>query len=329
LHDRVFELIWKLYYYRAYLEYYCKSYQLARQESADIYYAIDLATLPGAWVCKVLRGGKLLYDSRELWLDYKLPPRSKMNRLFVKRCESFLIRRTDANVAAGVSAGKELSRRYSIPQPVVLLNVPEYRPFEHSTVFRDKLGIPAGQRVLLCMGTLRPDLGIEQAIYSLNYLSNCSLVIFGFGLESYLSELKKVIRNEGLAERVYFSPGVPWDEVTRYAMSADVGLVLQQNVGLSYYYVSPCKLFESIVAGLPIVGSNLPDLKMYIEGYNIGVTCDQTNPREIADAINHILSDDKRYSEMKKNALEAAKILNWDNESSKLIALCEKLSRRR
>jgi len=125
---------------------------------------------------------------------------------------------------------------------------------------------------------------------------------------------------------VHFFDAVPYDEVTRYAMSADIGLVLHKNICLNYYYASPNKLFECMAAGLPVVGSNFPDRKKYIEGYNLGVTCDPESPEEIAEAINYTLSDETRYNEMRKNALEAAKIFNWENESRKLVTLYQGLS---
>ena len=130
------------YRYLSYLDYYYRSYRLARQEPADVYHAHDLVTLPVAWLCSRLTGGKLVYDSHELWLDYPGRQRSRFNRFIVQRIESFLIRRTDANIAPGESVGQELSRRYHMV-PTVILNVPYYRPFQRSTVFRDELGIPA------------------------------------------------------------------------------------------------------------------------------------------------------------------------------------------
>jgi glycosyltransferase involved in cell wall biosynthesis len=312
--------------YLRYLNYYYCSFQMARREPAAVYHAHDLVTLPVAWLCSRLAKGKLVYDSRELWLDRPEKQRSRFNTFLVRRIESFLIRCTDANIIFGESAGKVLTDRYNIVTPAVILNVPPYYPFHHSTVFRDKLRIPTGERIVLYMGRISYGRGVEQAIQSIRYSSNCSLVVFGFGPDQYISSLKELIENEGVTDRVYFFDAVPFDEVTRYAMSADVGLVLHKNVCLNYYYVSPNKLFECMAAGLPVVGSNFPDLKMFIEGYNLGVTCDPDNPKEIADAIDYILSDEDRYNEMRKNALEAAKIFNWENESKKLLALYEGLN---
>ncbi len=317
------------YIYLAYLFYYWRSFRLARKEPADVYHANDLVTMPVAWLCSRLTGGKLVYDSHELWLDRpRLRKRSRLNRFIVHRIESFFIHHTDANIIAGESSSKALSERYNIGPPIVIMNVPYYHPFERSTVFRDKLGISAEERIILYMGKISWGRGIESGIQSLKHLSQVSCVVFGSGLDSYVAELKVFIEDKGLADRVYFFGEVPFDEVTRHAMSADIGLVLHQNIGLNYYYVSPNKLFECMAAGLPVVGSNFPDLKKYIEGYNLGVTCDPESPKDIAEAIDYILSDETRYNEMRKNALEAAKVFNWENESKKLVALYDGLGQK-
>ena len=323
-------LVYSAYTYSVYVDYYMRSFCVARKERADVYHAHDLVTLPVAWLCSRVTGGKLVYDAHELWLDRgRLPKRSRLNKSLVQRIESFFIRRTDVNIMAGVSSGDLLSRRYHVPPLTVILNVPFYHPYERSTLLRDRLGIPMEEKIVLFMGRIDESRGIEEGIQSLKYLRGCSLVIFGFGPDLFAAELKKLIKKEGLTDRVYFFAAVPFDEVTQTAMSADVGLVLHQNIDLNFYYVTPCKLFDCMAAGLPVVGSNFPDLKRYIEGYNVGVTCDPTNPREIADAINYIISDENRYNEMKKNALEAAKIFNWENEGKKLVALYKELSPRR
>jgi len=320
-------LVYSAYTYLVYVDYYMRSFCVARKERADVYHAHDLVTLPVAWLCSRLTGGKLVYDAHELWPDRgRVPKRSRVNTFLVRRLESFLIRRTDANIMAGVSSGELLSRRYHIPEPTVILNTPSYRPYQHSNLFRKRLGIPDEDKVLLFEGRLDVNRGIEECIRSLKYLKHCRLVMLGFGPDLYISGLKSLIEREGSVGRVYFFGAVPFDEVTRTAMSADVGLIVPQNAGLNFYYASPNKLFDYMAAGLPVVGCNFPDLKKFIEGYNIGLTCDPTNPKEIADAINYILSDENRYNEMKKNALEAAKIFNWENESKKLLALYEGLS---
>ncbi|GAI30768.1 unnamed protein product, partial [marine sediment metagenome] len=46
----------------------------------------------------------------------------------------------------------------------------------------------------------------------------------------------------------------------------------------------------------------------------------------IAEAINGVLTDEKRYDTMRRNALEAAGIFNWEMESRKLLEIYRRLS---
>jgi glycosyltransferase involved in cell wall biosynthesis len=314
--------IYRILIHALYLEYYLRSFLLIRRSPANVYHAHDLVTLPVAWVCSRITKGKLIYDAHELWLDQsRIPPRSRIEKFLEKQIESFLIRRTDANIMAGISSARELCRRYSIPDMTVILNAPRYRPFKRSNVIREELSIPDSQKVLIYIGGWSIHRGLEEMIQSLTLLPNCHLVMLGWGTDSYVSSLKALMQSCNVTDRVHLHPPVPKDDVTQYAMSADVGLILYHNTELNLYYCSPNKLFESMGAGLPTVASNFPDLKHFVEGYHFGVTCNPESPQDIARAVNDILSSPERQSQMRANALEAAKIFNWENEEKKLLAI--------
>ena len=131
-----------------------------------------------------------------------------------------------------------------------------------------------------------------------------------------------------LQDRVLFIEPVPADQVVSYIASASLGVASFQLTSLNNYYATPNKLFEYIHAGLPVVGSDFPELKRVIEGYKIGRTFNAEDPEDIATAINLVLADDEEYQAMRRNVSEAAKIFNWENESRKLVALYEGLSDR-
>lgn len=308
--------------YLRYLEYYWRAFRVAAREPADVYHTHDLMTLPVGWMLKRVTGGRLVYDCHELWLDRnRMPKRSRLNRFLVGRIESFLIRRTDANMVVSDSIAAELATRYRIPKPAVVVNAPDYRPVERSNLLREQIGIPAEDRIVLYVGFITFNRGLEELIRSLRYLNACAVVLMGYGDGGYLAGLKKLIADEGLDGKVHFFGPVPHEEVTRYAASADVGVATIRNACLSYYYCSPNKVFEYVAAGLPVVGSNFPDLKRVIEGHRLGVVVDPESPQGIATAIEYILSDKSRYEEMRKNALEAAKSYNWQSESEKLLLI--------
>lgn len=311
-----------LYSYFSYIDYYWRSFWLIRQEPAEVYHAHDLMTLPVAWLLKIATKGKVLYDSHELWLDRnRYVKRSRLNKFLIRKLESFLIRRSDVTITVSESIARALAERYRVVQPTVIVNAPDYHPVERSNLLRDEIKIPTEDKVVLYIGAITFNRGLEELIESLKYLKGCSLVLMGYGEADYIYGLKRLITNEALSDRVYLFGPVPYAEVTRYAASADLGVAPIKNVCLSYYYCSPNKVFECLAAGLPVVGSNFPELKRVIEDHKVGVTFDPESPHDIARAIDYVLADRNRYEEMRRNTLEAARIYNWQNESLKLIAL--------
>jgi glycosyltransferase involved in cell wall biosynthesis len=80
------------------------------------------------------------------------------------------------------------------------------------------------------------------------------------------------------------------------------------------------------MAGIPVVASDHPEKRRIIETYQVGTTCDETDPRDIAEAINRVLNDEKAYRQMCRNAKKTTReTLNWSEEEKKLIDLYQRL----
>ena len=158
--------------------------------------------------------------------------------------------------------------------------------------------------------------------------ANIDFVALGDGrarkaLEALASEL-------GLSDRVHFPGYVPMEELLAHTASADVGLSLIQNECPSYYYTLPNKITEYVMAGLPVVASDFPEMGRIIREYQVGETVkDPGCPQEVAAAICAVLTDPERYHEMHLNAQRAARVLNWENEQEKLVALYQQIEEQR
>jgi glycosyltransferase involved in cell wall biosynthesis len=188
------------------------------------------------------------------------------------------------------------------------------------------LKIPEFNKIIIYVGNITINRGLEELIQSIVYLNHCVVVIMGRASNfAYSQKLKQLARDVAVENKVYYFGPVPFEDVTKYAASADVGVAPIKNACLSYYYCLPNKLFEYIAGGLPTVVSNFPELKRVIKEYNLGRTFNPDDPKDIAEAINYVLSDKDKYEEMKRNALQAAKVFNWENESKKLLEIYKKL----
>jgi glycosyltransferase involved in cell wall biosynthesis len=77
----------------------------------------------------------------------------------------------------------------------------------------------------------------------------------------------------------------------------------------------PNKLFEAVQAGLPVLASDLPDMRTIVDGYQVGRLFQTGRPGEVRDGISALLADLDLY---KENADRAAAELTWEHESEVL-----------
>jgi glycosyltransferase involved in cell wall biosynthesis len=287
---------------------------------ADVYHAHDLVTLPVAWAAGRLRGTRVVYDAHELFTEIgRLSPWARRP---LRWLEAFLIRRADRVITVNESIAGELSRRYGVPAPLVLLNCPRTAGRalrDGSGRLRARLGVAAGVPVALYQGMFMPHRGLENLVRAARGLRRAHVAFMGWG--PLLDPLRALAVVEGVADRVHFMEGVPLSDLLEYTSGADVGLIPYRNVGLNNYYTSPNKLFEYCVAGVPVAASRLPELVKVVEGRGIGVTFDPERPDDIAAAVNGLLDDPARLAEVRANVARAAPSFTWEGQAPRLLDL--------
>jgi glycosyltransferase involved in cell wall biosynthesis len=307
------------------LDFYDKAFKAIANEPADIYHAHDLLALPAAYKAAQRHRKKFVYDSHELYLERNtLEPINQVEKFLWRFIEGFLIGKASAVITVSESIANELAQRYRAKTPTLIMNTPsQKRDFfkGEDKNLRTLLGVSDEYYLLLYSGSRTFNRGLEKAIESLIYLPKCHLVLMGYGTEQYNKKLQTLAEEVGVRSRVSFFGPVPPEEVTAYAASADLGIAPIENVCLSYYYCSPNKLFEYIIAGIPVVASNFPEMKKIIEKFEIGCTFDPSEPKNIAEAVLHMLEEPEKLQRMKQNTAAVSKVYNWENESKKLLEL--------
>jgi glycosyltransferase involved in cell wall biosynthesis len=136
-----------------------------------------------------------------------------------------------------------------------------------------------------------------------------------------------VHRQLGLDGRVFLLSPVPSERLPEVTVSADVGLILFGNTCLNHYYSLPNKLYEYMMAGLPIIASDLPEMRRVIGECRCGVLINSRQPEAIADAIVRMTSSTPEMKAMGKRGREAAlHRYNWSVQAKKLLELYAGLS---
>ena len=299
------------------------AFSAAQQQPAALWIAHDLDTLPVAIRARDRMGGRVLYDSHELFIDSAL---ARGERRRWERTERHLITEADAVTTVSRSIAVVLAERYGIPEPEVVMNAPETPDVAAPVDLRRAHGIAGDARIAVYLGAIQQHRGLEPLIRAASERPDVVVVLLGPGTPSYRSELERLANALGIGDRVRFLPPVAPADIARHAAGADVGVSVIQNRFLSYYYALPNKLFDYLYAGLPVVTSDFPEMRALIERHDVGVTCDPTSPSSIAAAIDAVTVDPQRHAAFRDAARKAAPLYSWEREREKLLSLASRLT---
>lgn len=289
---------------------------------AAVWHCHDLNTLAIGVRAKRRRPGtRLVYDSHELATE-----RSRMGRWARRRAgraERRGLRHVDEAIWTERTRAEYVVRRYGIPFPTIVHNVPELLQVEQGWDLRERLGIPADQRVLLYQGSIQEYRGIEESIEAVTLLERCVLVVIGYGY--HRPALEEMVRRRGLEDRVRFFGPIPNDQLLYYTASADVGMCVIRGESLSYRWSLPNKLFEYMMAGIPVVASDFEEMGRVVREEGVGTVCDPDDPVSIAAAVRAIVDDPEAAARFRAATRVAIGRYNWDHEEQKLLALYRRL----
>ena len=304
--NRVFCLTWR-------------SFRLALRQQADVYHFHDPELLPMGVLLKLLIGARVIYDVHEdvpqqIRTKYWVPaPLRHPLAVVFNVFEKLLARAIDAVVVAteGIAA------KFRGFSPIVVHNYPDIQMLPNpSSAHRER-----EEKVLVYVGGISKLRGVFEMIRALECLTHIDglrLDLIGRFEPSALEiELQALPRSR----RVRFLGWLPWAEAWQFVQGAVGGLVLfhpAPNHGKSL----PNKLFEYMAAGLPVVASNFPLWKEIVEGNNCGLCVDPLEPKEIAKAIEYLLTHPEEARRMGENGRRAVEEkYNWAVEEEKLLAL--------
>ena len=290
---------------------------------ADVFHSHDLNTLRVGATCKSRTGALLVYDSHELQTERNRMS-EKARKAAVKE-EGTLLPSVDAMIVASPSWIEWNTKLYgSLPDPTVtLLNVPEPTSIDTTKNLHTELDIPGDRPIVIYQGSVQENRGIEPAIDAIELLDGVILVVIGYGY--HRPALESLVRSRELHDDVLFFGPVPNDELISYSASADIGLANIVNSSVSYHTSLPNKLFEYAMAGIPVVGSDSPEIGRIVAEEGIGEVCDADDPSALARAISTILDDPDPYREA---SAATSKRYNWTVEENILIDLYSTLAKR-
>ncbi len=300
--------------------------QMAQAIGDDTYHCHDQNTMLAGVLARRRNAARLIYDAHELYPHRNRPKPRRWKTFFFEIADRFFARRSDAVITVNQSIAEHLCRRYGLCNVDVVMNIPQVPTRSNGATAITSLDLRAIPRPrLFYCGNITFNRGLEEAVRALPHLPKGSLVIVGQARDNYVADLKSLAESLGVADRLYVFPPVPHEEVIGVAAQADVGLVMIKPNCLSYAYALPNKLFEYLHAGLPMVASDLPELRRIVDNEGVGLLCDHEDPISIAAAVQAITDSPMLAARVREQVVRTAQNYTWDREREKLLEVYRRL----
>lgn len=289
-----------------YFEYNLRLFFCLLRLKIDVFVANDLDTLPANYLASKIRRKPLVYDSHEYFTEVpELVNRPKVKAIWT-RIEKVLVPKVDAAYTVCKSIAEVYRAKYGVDFKVVR-NLPVRATTEN---IADR--ISNSPKIILYQGALNLGRGLEDTIKAMQFIDGAELWLAGDG--DLTQQLKELVEELKLESKVKFLGRLPFQELNEVTRKADLGISLEEDLGLNYRFALPNKLFDYIQAGMPVLVSDLPEMRRIVENYNVGTYLEFSQRNGLAKAMQDALFNDEKRKVWGENMVRAADELNWENE---------------
>ena len=284
----------------------------------DIVHAHDLLTLPLGAQIKELIGSKLIYDAHELEV-YRNPPMPWHQKNFTKYLEKKYAKKADCIITVNDSIARILEKNLSRKQPVYTIrNTPILDSYKGKSL-REKLNFSDKEKILIYVGKVSSNRGLEWVIEVLQQMPEIHFICVGHQDKQIADNLQIMSKKYNVENRVHLLPPVPHTEVVEFVKDANIGICAINPVTKSYYYSLPNKVFEMSMAGLPVIATDLPEIKNFLDQIDNGYYFTPDKKEKIVSLVQEILKKIENNPEQFNNIATKARTHRWENESKKLV----------
>jgi glycosyltransferase involved in cell wall biosynthesis len=330
-----------------YLEYHFRLFFYLMGQKMDAICAIDLDSILPCYFVSWLRRIPRLYDAHELFCEMQeVVSRPFIHRIW-KAVERFAVPAFQQGYTVSGQIAGEFRRLYGVEYAVVR-NLPvlegaegagdattggehvsgekKVKNGEFATIRIGKSGTmgagPVAGRYVLYQGAVNEGRCFETLIPAMQQV-DAPLLVCGEG--NFLAKARELTAQHGLQEKIIFKGAVRPEELRSITRSAWCGITLFDRRGLSNYYSLANRFFDYMHAGIPQLAMNYPAYREINNCYPIAVLIDEPGVREVADALNELLTNPELYQSLSEGCKRARLRYNWQEEEKILIRLYQQV----
>lgn len=265
----------------------------------------------------------IVYDAQEF-----IPglPSDPWRRAAYTTLEEEYIRHADAVVTVSEGLGELLHERYGV-RTTIVMNAPNLEPAADVEPLREVVGLDPDDVLVSFVGGLAPDRGAGVSVAALKHLpDDTHLVFVTNAVGGYRDELSAQAEELGVGSRVHFAPFVAPEAVTAYIASSTLSLIALSRDVINYEIALPNKLFQALHAGVPVVVSDNPEMKRFVETHGVGEVYTGGDAASMADGIRRARA---RLTEFRPRLADHDLLtaLSWERQAEVLSALYSDLWR--
>ena len=176
---------------------------------------------------------------------------------------------------------------------------------------RAKIG--ASKNVLLSIGNLISLKGFDLIIKAMEEIKDAELYIAGSGPED--TNLKNLIRELGLEDRVKMVGRLAQNELATYYNAADIFILASSHEGMANV------LLESLACGTPVVATPIAGMDEVITSDAVGVIMDDRSVDAIVSGVSKLLDNMPARADVRKYGEQ----FDWQTTSRLQLELFEKI----
>ncbi|MCP9751376.1 glycosyltransferase [Ferruginibacter sp. HRS2-29] len=267
--------------------------------------AIDLDTILPCYYISRLKKIPRIYDAHELFCEMKEIVTRPAIYKFWKKTEQKTVPHFTHGYTVNQPIADEFRRMYGSKYEVVR-SIARYNGNQYPK-----------EKYILYQGAVNEGRSFETLIPAMRMVSG-TLIVCGDG--NFMEQAKLLAKEHQVEDKVIFKGMIAPAELKDFTNKAYIGITIFENKGLSNYFSLANRFFDYIQAGTPQLCVDYPVYREINDQYKVAVLINNLSPVSIAARLNELLNDDAAWQLLHNNCLEAAKVLNWENEEKKLIA---------
>lgn len=285
-----------------------------------VVHAHDLNTLHAARKWSRRNGVALVYDSHELEL-HRNARWTRRAKLVARVVELRGIRAAKAVITVSPGIAAELARLYRIATPTVVLNSP---PFASSRIvppvdLKEAAGLAPDEKLIVYVGKVTPGRGLDVLVEALPLMpADHHIGLLGPRADAAEAALLGRASELGADGRLHLLAPLPAPFVPAALSTADASVNPCQNVCRSYDLQMPNKLFDAVMAGVPVGVGQLTDLQRFIRQYEIGDVFDERDPTSIASVLTSMIARPPRGVVDRSALDELRRAVCWEEQGRAL-----------